>query len=252
LEDRREGIALLPHSFCSVRGEKKEIYEDYADSMEKHGVTFVIVADGQGGRHFNPGRLVVEEVKWSLNNSEWYQDEELAACISRALQHAHRVVRQMRRYEEGREVAAACTVWAGRKEGSCVIGHVGHTRCGLLSEGKILWFTQDTTSAWERVVSGEMTEQDWRTDTERAALTHYIGEPGETAAVQLLTGKMMGGDLFLLTSDGIHPFIDEGEINFLLHQSHDLTVAAEELCSLAGERQQYDDRTVALIAIPNE
>lgn len=119
------------------------------------------------------------------------------------------------------------------KSNTAHIFHVGDSRIYRLREGNLEQLTRD-----HRVWAGN----------DRNYLNRAMGiEPRLEVDYQAL--PLRRGDLFLMTTDGVHDFIDEKSLKMLLTESEDLTAAAKRIIKKAADNQSDDNLTCQLLRI---
>src|SRR5690606_17556801 len=84
---------------------------------------------------------------------------------------------------------------------------------------------------------------------ERGILTRYFGQGSDDLLCDFMKGSMRKDDVIVALSDGVYCSVTNEEIKYILGESENLTQACDEIVALAGERQEYDDRTFAIMVI---
>lgn len=85
--------------------------------------------------------------------------------------------------------------------------NVGDSRAYLLRDGTLLQLSKDHSLVQERVDAGLITAEQAAQQPDRNVLTRAIGTTPDVAAY-LAEGEVRPGDLFVLTSDGVHGALD--------------------------------------------
>jgi serine/threonine protein phosphatase PrpC len=119
------------------------------------------------------------------------------------------------------------------KSNTAHLFHVGDSRIYRLRGGNLEQLTRD-----HRIWAG----------SERNYLNRAMGiEPRIEVDYQAL--PLQKGDLFLMTTDGIHDFVDEKSLKKLLLDEGDLTRLAQSLVDLAAQNRSDDNLTCQLLRI---
>jgi serine/threonine protein phosphatase PrpC len=119
------------------------------------------------------------------------------------------------------------------KSNTAYIFHIGDSRIYRLRDGNLEQLTRD-----HRIWAGN----------ERNYLNRAMGiEPRLEVDYQAF--PLRRGDLFLMTTDGVHDFIDEKSLKLLLADSGDLTAAAERIIKKAADNRSDDNLTCQLLRI---
>jgi PPM family protein phosphatase len=142
-----------------------------------------------------------------------------------------------------------------------VIGHVGDSRIYLLREGNLRQLTKDHSLVQLQVDNGELTPEEARIHPRKNILLQVLGgSTGRTegsfvnasdAAVSfdLLRGKALDHDIFLLCSDGLTDMLEDDEIREILlsHKSvqHKVLKLIEKALAAGGR----DNVTVVLCEV---
>lgn len=150
-----------------------------------------------------------------------------------------------RREAGGAPVASTVValVLAGRH---ATIGHVGNSRAYLLRGGEMEQLTADHSFVAEQIRQGVILASEARRHPMRSRISRALGTPG---ADQMDVGEheAQPGDVFLLSSDGLHDVVDEAEITKAI--SDDLAKSARRLIDLANAAGGPDNVTVALCRV---
>jgi serine/threonine protein phosphatase PrpC len=129
--------------------------------------------------------------------------------------------------------------------GRTVIGQVGDSRAYLLREDRIGQLTADQTIVAQRVMAGEITEEQARSHAERNILLQAMGAQPDVRPA-FLWATLQPWDILLLCSDGLHGQMDSDDIYNAVADAPDLTTAAATLVALANSRGGPDNITVVL------
>jgi protein phosphatase len=131
---------------------------------------------------------------------------------------------------------------------SAVVSHVGDSRCYLFRHGNLTALTHDHTMVDEQVRKGMISEAEAAEHANRHILTRCLGVEMFVAA-DTITVNIMPGDLLLLCSDGLHGYVPDAAIQWLLNSKPDLDDAAEALIKAANQTGGYDNVSVQLIRV---
>jgi protein phosphatase len=146
-----------------------------------------------------------------------------------------------------------------------VIGHVGDSRVYLLREGNLRQLTKDHSLVQLQVDNGVLTPEEARIHPQKNILLQVLGgstsrnggsglpeaEDASDALTpfDLLKGKALNGDIFLLCSDGLTDMLEDAEIREILvsHKSvqHKVLKLIEKALAAGGR----DNVTVVLCEV---
>ncbi len=252
---------MLKYRYC-VRtdiGLKRKRNEDYyliADRAHPVLGSLWAVADGMGGHPAGDlaSRLACQYLE-ELYFSPLSTGERLLYRLRPAslLRHLERCVEEVQRrllvYEErhpeseGFGTTLSVLVLRG-KQG--FIAHVGDSRIYRLRGEDLDQLTTDDTLVQEMVEAGEMTEEEARTSRYRHILTQALG--GGYEKVRCFPLRVHKGDLYLLSTDGLHDLVPPGTIRKILLENP-LDLVCEVLVEAALARGGKDNVTVIVVRI---
>jgi len=170
--------------------------------------------------------------------------ERLLAAVEHANQRVHEAGREPSREGMGSTVAAALF---DRCEGSVAICHVGDSRVYRLRAGALEQLTDDHTLVREWLREGKITSEEAATSPHRHIITRALGAR-ENVEPSLRIERLEEGDVFLLTSDGIHDLVEPDEIARAMRGAGgDLAGACRRLIELANERGGTDNSTAVVL-----
>ncbi len=218
-----------------------------------------VVADGMGGHRAGEvaARIAVDTVIRFLaadtpRVSHWPfgYDESLSDIGNRlrtAIHMAHVQVLQAavtsQQYSGMGTTIVAAIVHGDRLS----VGHVGDSRLYLVAGEQIRQLTHD--DSWMASMLAEDPAADiafLMRHPMRNALTNVVGASARTD-VHVLEETLTGGELFLLSTDGVHGELDDDRIGELMRASGDLQETAAKLVAAALARGSHDNCT-ALVA----
>lgn len=126
--------------------------------------------------------------------------------------------------------------------------HVGDSRLYLFRNGEVIQITRDQTMAQFLVDEGEINAAQARRHDARHHLEQNVG--CGTCEPDLGVLPIEPGDLFLLTTDGIHDTVADDNIRLLLNSAAPLESMARALIQAAREAEGTDDMTVVMAQLP--
>jgi PPM family protein phosphatase len=131
---------------------------------------------------------------------------------------------------------------------SAVVSHVGDSRCYLMRQGKLASLTRDHTMVDEQLRLGIISKEYAADHVNRHVLTRALGHELFVAA-DTITVSILPGDLLLLCSDGLHGYLPDAAIQWLLSSTPDLNEAAAKLVEAANEAGGHDNVSVQLVRV---
>ena len=128
------------------------------------------------------------------------------------------------------------------------IGHIGDSRTYRLRNAELKQLSVDHSLVAEQVKQGLISEQDARTHAMRHVILRAVGAK-ESVELDLLKGKGLPGDIFLLCSDGLSDMVDDAAIRNCLSRGESLEALAAQLIELAKAAGGKDNVTVVLVEL---
>jgi protein phosphatase len=237
-----------------VRAENQDAYGFFPD------LGLFLVADGLGGHQAGrvASAMAVETVREAVAATD---DDDLtpvtdarglvslgARRLITALEAANERVREAARdparHGMGSTVAA---LLFDRCYGVVAVGHVGDTRVFRIRQGAIAQLTEDHTVVQQWVREGRIAPEEAVTSPHRHMITQAVGTQ-EAVQPGLHLERPEPGDVYLLTSDGVHDPVRPDEIGAVIDEARgDLELACLRLIELANERGGRDNSTALLV-----
>lgn len=130
-----------------------------------------------------------------------------------------------------------------------ILGHIGDSRTYRLRNGELEQLTADHTLVQRQYQEGLISEDEIRNHPMRHVIFRAVGIK-EEVTIDLLKGKTLPADLFLLCSDGLTDMIEDHQIEEILLADTDINHKTESLIESAKVAGGLDNITVVLVAIP--
>ena len=130
-----------------------------------------------------------------------------------------------------------------------LIGHVGDSRIYRQRDGSLAQLTVDHTEVQALVDMGYLTDKQASVHPYRNILLQALGVSEELEKVFTRIDEVKPGDIFLLSSDGLHDLVLDVEIQKTLRDHPAIESACNHLVQLALENGGKDNITVVLVRI---
>ncbi|NOZ69970.1 MAG: Stp1/IreP family PP2C-type Ser/Thr phosphatase [Deferribacteres bacterium] len=211
---------------------------------------YASVADGMGGQAAGEvaSRIFIETVTDVFSNARPGSEEEYLQLVQDAFRLSNeRIIRAAAENPSQRGMGCTAEV-AVFFTGGYVVGHVGDSRTYLFRSGELRQITLDHSLVQEQVDQGLITAAEARTHSLRHVILRAVGTK-EELAVDLIRGKTMPGDIFLLCSDGLTDMVEDGPIRDALSIPEGLEQKVDRLIRLALSAGGYDNITAVLCEI---
>lgn len=207
----------------------------------------LVVADGMGGAAAGEvaSKIFVDTAVEVFSDFQNPSESGIADRVQEAFRLANeRILARASEnpHQQGMGCTAELMVFSGE---SYVLGHVGDSRTYLFRQGRLRQITQDHTLIQDLIDRNDISPEEAKRHSLRNFILRAVGAK-ETLAVDLIRGKIMADDLFMLCSDGLTTMVDDRPIEAELSRSSDLVKKVEDLIDLAKEAGGKDNITIIL------
>jgi len=211
---------------------------------------FCLLADGIGGAAAGDlaSRTFAETALEVLTKAEAQSEQERRASVQEAFRLAHERIQgcvKENPHYRGMGCTAELVVFYDE---SCILGHVGDSRTYLLRKGELKQLSRDHSIVQDQIDQGLITAADARKHPLRNVILRAVGVD-DSLEVDILSGKTLPGDIFLLCSDGLTDMVNDETIEKVLLSPLSLVQKVDELIELAKSEGGYDNITVILTGI---
>ena len=135
-------------------------------------------------------------------------------------------------------------------DGVFSIANVGDSRIYLFRDGELLQLTEDHSLVMEQVRRGMLTLDEAKRSSAQNIITRALGTD-ESTLPDLGEFPAQGGDVLLLTTDGVLRHVTDDEIRKVLRQLQSLDAACATLIDAANEGGGEDNSTCVLVRVHN-
>ncbi len=232
--------------------------EDHFGYDEQLGI--FVVCDGMGGHAAGEvaSQIAVDTVlsffrqrKPSMEEHALLNDAPLGArLLAEAVKKANDAILQYAEEHKNTSGMGTTLVAARFYNGVFSIANVGDSRIYLFREGELLQLTEDHSLVMEQVRRGMITLDQAKRSSAQNIITRALGTD-ESTLPDLGEFPAQGGDMLLLTTDGVLRHVDDGEIRSILLQLPSLEAACDTLIDAANEGGGEDNSTCVLIRVGN-
>ncbi|KUH34548.1 hypothetical protein APY94_01650 [Thermococcus celericrescens] len=199
------------------------------------------VADGLGGHEGGEvaSKAAVETLRETFERD--YAGEfglkEVEELLRKAYKDAHRRIMEMSP-EPGKAGTTMVAAFVGDE--TAVIANTGDSRAYLIRDGRIISRTRDHSIVEELLERGVIGQEEVRSHPMRHVVTKALGIG---LVVDTYMWEIKRGDILLLSTDGLHDTIDDGEIAELASQGGPREVAER----LVGEALRTAEDNITVI-----
>jgi serine/threonine protein phosphatase PrpC len=208
---------------------------------------FMAVADGMGGAAAGEvaSRIFIETASEIFMRTGCQSEQEAPARVQDAFRLANEKILNHIRYNpqcRGMGCTAELIVFTGP---TYILGHVGDSRAYLLRAGQLKQLTRDHSLVQDQIDQGIIKPAEGRKHPLKHVILRAVGID-EPLALDLIRGKAVSGDLFLLCSDGLTDMVDDLLIKEVLSLPLPLAQRGTKLIESAKSAGGHDNITVVL------
>lgn len=255
MEDSRLVIGAATHP-----GPVREQNEDavwYSDVPAEPSPTPIVmaVADGMGG--YQRGEVAAQMAIESLQERFAAADtEDIPLMLRQAYRQANERIFAGGSAEGEHNMMGTTLVVAVVRDNDLTVANVGDSRAYLVRANRLNQVTADHSLVAEQVAMGAMTQEEARDSQHKNIITRALGHRQRVDA-DIYELKLLPDDRVLLSSDGLHDYIEEDELVELL-TSNPPEVAATKIVDMAITGGSTDNVTalcawmapVSALAVP--
>lgn len=213
----------------------------------KPGQGLCLVADGMGGAAAGElaSRIFVETAVKVFSESLSRAEDETVDLVEKAFEGANARVLDHVRVEPQHEGMGCTAELVAFCNNSFVLGHVGDSRTYLLRDAQLKQLTEDHSFVQDQVNRGLISAAEAKSHPLRNVILRAVGVK-EKIDVDIIRGRTLPGDLFLLCSDGLTDMVDNTVIQEALSSDGPVQDKADRLIDLAKSAGGHDNITVVL------
>jgi protein phosphatase len=183
-------------------------------------------------------------------------EEELLTSTDKILMNIETVIHKTNReiYDHGRQnekcygmgtTISVLVLW----ENNALIGHVGDSRIYRQRNNSLEQLTVDQTETQSMVEKGYITPKQATSHPYRHVLLQALGVSQTLDTVMTRHEAIKAGDIFLLSSDGLHDLVSDTEIEKTLTDYSEPKSVCENLVKLALSDGGKDNITVVVVKV---
>jgi protein phosphatase len=191
------------------------------------------------------------ERKPKVEDNAYLNDAPLGArLLAEAVKKANDAILAYAEEHENSSGMGTTLVAVRFDDGVFSIANVGDSRIYLFREGQLLQLTEDHSLVMEQVRRGMITLEQAKHSSAQNIITRALGTD-ESTLPDLGEFPAQGGDILLLTTDGVLRHVDDEEISNVLLQLPSLQAACDTLIDAANAGGGEDNSTCVLLRVCN-
>lgn len=203
------------------------------------------LADGVGGAADGEiaSGIFIRNTQDMFENVERYTDNRTVELMSEVFVQANEDILNLANGDSKRNGMGCTGEIVVFYSDRFTIGHVGDSRVYLFRRGRLRQLTKDHSLVQEQLDEGLITQADARKHPMRHVILRAVGMK-DRLIVDIIKGKAVTGDLFLVCSDGLTDMIDNVAIKEILALEVPIAEKAGKLIDAANSAGGADNITV--------
>jgi len=208
------------------------------------------IADGMGGAAAGEvaSSYFVETARLVFNGRDPASDEDDYGLVRNVFRQTNeRIFEHTAQHpdDEGMGCTGDLVVFHGDRY---IIGHVGDSRVYLFRHGSLRQLTKDHSWVQFQLDQGMLTPEQARNHPRRNLILRALGTD-PTVSFDMLEGRGVDGDIFLLCSDGLTEMVDDAGIQDMLGSAETTQQKVKNLIKAALAAGGRDNVTVILCEV---
>ncbi len=216
------------------------------------GVVWMLVADGMGGHNAGEvaSKMLVDHIKYQWGKVSITNQANWLTWITEQLNSANLSILKQAKQTESQRGMGTTGVLMVIENNKCHLGWVGDSRAYTLKDNSLVQETVDHTMIQELVNKGAISAETAKNANTKNLLSQAIGVR-EKISVDTATIVIKSGDTIMLSTDGLHDYLTEQEINSFLSNFSENKDVCHDMIYRAIAKNSRDNLTVGLISLSN-
>jgi len=215
---------------------------------EELDAVWMLVADGMGGHNAGEvaSKMLVDHIKDEWDKVSITNQANWQTWIREQLNAANLSILEQAKHTAGQQGMGTTGVLMVIENKKCHLGWVGDSRAYTLKNADLVQETIDHTMIQELVNKGAISAETAKNANTKNLLSQAIGVR-EKITVDTTTLAINNGDTVMLSTDGLHDYINEQEINNFLTIFSSGKNICHEMIYRAMAKNSRDNLTVGLV-----
>ncbi|NQZ24850.1 MAG: serine/threonine-protein phosphatase [Colwellia sp.] len=216
------------------------------------GVAWMLIADGMGGHNAGEvaSAMLVDHIKSEWDKVSITNQANWLTWITEQLNAANIAILNQASSTSDQQGMGTTGVLIVIENNNCYLGWVGDSRAYSLKNKNLVQETVDHTMLQELVNRGAISAETAKNSNTKNLLSQAIGVR-EKIAVDTATIAIKSGDTIMLSTDGLHDYLTEQEINHYLSVYSENKDVCHDMVYRALAQNSRDNLTVGLIRVSN-
>ncbi len=216
----------------------------------KPELRFCLAADGMGGAAAGElaSRIFAETAIKVFAGSGDQTEKEALSLVKKSFASANkRILDHVERNKSHEGMGCTAELLVFYNSGYA-LGHIGDSRTYRFRQGAMKQLTQDHSFVQDQINQGLISVEEAKNHHLRNVILRAVGV-SDKLSLDILKGKILQGDLFLLCSDGLTDMVVDSKIQQILSSPISLPQKVDRLIETAKSAGGNDNITVVLAEI---
>lgn len=249
----------MKYAYASDVGNYREENEDTVAVFKVDDIfTVALLLDGMGGARGGKiasetaCRAMTTELELSLSllllESEIPSKKRVGEVLRSAVEAANRSVWTLAQKDASLKGMGTTLVAAVFYQNNCCVANVGDSRAYYGLEGQLTQITKDQSYLQYLLDNEKIDPAEADSFEEKNIIMSAVGTAREVNCdLYFLTFADMDAEYVLITSDGLHDYVSEGEIEDILFSNDKLSEKVKKLIATANEKGGEDNISAVLV-----
>jgi protein phosphatase len=215
---------------------------------QKYDIAWMLIADGMGGHNAGEvaSAMLIEHVKLQWNQLNLHTPPYWPEWITEQLNSANLAILNQAQKSSAHQGMGTTGVLMVLEANNCYIGWIGDSRAYSLKNNQLLQETTDHTMLQELVNKGVISAETAKQSNTKNLLSQAIGVQ-KKISVGTVTVELNHGDSMMLSTDGLHDFLSDDDINHYLLRFTKNEDICHDMIKQAIAQKSRDNLTVGLV-----
>ena len=228
----------------TVRGHNEDMFVDRPD------IGLWAVADGAGGHQ--AGEVASDMIAAALGSIPGTLSAEATIMQVRLrMTETHAALHERAARQGDGAIIASTVVVLVVRQGRFGCLWAGDSRAYLLRNDSFRRLTRDHSLVQELVDAGHLDARQAERHPRANVITRAVGASGETLELDMVTGRIMHGDRFLLCTDGLSKAVDDTALGEIM-RADGPDLAADKLLAAALAHRARDNVTAVVLEVAGD
>lgn len=252
---------MLTFSHQTDTGKKRDHNEDFYDFDEALGL--YVVCDGMGGHAAGEvaSELTCKTIvkclkdkqkvfKSFTDSSDLTKRKRIVEILNDAISESNKAVYDLSQADASKRGMGTTLALALFTKAGLFVAHVGDSRAYLVRQERVIPLTEDHSLVNEMIRAGVIKKEQAMNHPQGNVITKAIGIQ-EAINADVLFYEIVEGDIFFLSTDGLHDYLEARDILSIM-DGNQINILANEFVRFANQKGGKDNITCICLQYGNK